>query len=120
MAKKTIITLDDQELDFVPGQRGTSLLRINGYCYAKNNKAHNKTYWVCRTRMQHRACNARAVTTLKSNGLYRIIVTNPVHIHEPNNRLNTPKIQLLRKPKSMQPPPPLLEEIYTISSFDSD
>ncbi|XP_065073204.1 modifier of mdg4-like isoform X10 [Ochlerotatus camptorhynchus] len=120
MAKKTIITLDDQELDFVPGQRGTSLLRINGYCYAKNNKAHNKTYWVCRTRMQHRACNARAVTTLKSNGLYRILVTNPVHIHEPNNRWNTPKTQQLWKPKFLQPPPPLLEEIYTISSFDSD
>ncbi|XP_062703338.1 FLYWCH-type zinc finger-containing protein 1-like [Aedes albopictus] len=117
--KPTVITLDNQELDFVPGQRGTSLLRINNYCYAKNNKSQNSTYWVCRTRVQHRPCNARVVTTLKSNGLYRILITNPVHIHEPNKYSAYRSVgQVKRRPKLVAPKP-VLEEIFTFT-FDSD
>ncbi|XP_053697217.1 modifier of mdg4-like isoform X7 [Sabethes cyaneus] len=113
MARKDVITLDDQQLDFAPGQRNTKLLRINGYCYARNNKTHDTTYWVCRTRVHQRACNARAVTTLKSNGLHRILITNPVHIHEPNRR----KVPNAVKTKPHTKHRPLVEEIVSFT-FD--
>ncbi|XP_062698285.1 FLYWCH-type zinc finger-containing protein 1-like [Aedes albopictus] len=117
--KPTTITLGNQELDFVPGQRGTSLLWINNYCYARNNKSQNSTYWVCRTRVQHRPCNARVVTTLKSNGLYRILITNPVHIHEPNKSSAYRRVEQVRRRPKLVAPKPVLEEIFTFT-FDSD
>ncbi|XP_055594707.1 modifier of mdg4-like isoform X11 [Uranotaenia lowii] len=110
--KPLIIELDDQELDLVPGQRGTSLLRVQDYCYAKNNKANNTTYWVCRTRINHQRCNARAVTTLKSNGLHRIVITNPIHFHEPVKKTYTPVPKSRSKPNRL-----FVEELY---SFEYD
>ncbi|XP_058451059.1 modifier of mdg4-like isoform X10 [Malaya genurostris] len=110
--RKTVITLDDQTLDFVPGQRGTQLLRINEYCYAKNNRINDTTYWVCRTRVHQRACNARAVTTMKSNGLYRILITNPVHIHEPGRKTISTTAKSRPRPTR---PKPLVEEIITFT-----
>lgn len=112
-AKKTVISLDDQKLDFVAGQRGTQLLRINGYCYARNNRSADTTYWVCRTRVHSRPCNARAMTTLKSNGLYRIIITNPVHIHAPQ------KQKPPGKPRKERPKVKVAMEEYYTFEFDA-
>nr|XP_029723701.1 modifier of mdg4-like isoform X13 [Aedes albopictus] len=117
--KTTTISLDNQELDFVPGKRGTSLLRINNYCYARNNKSQNSSYWVCRTRAQHRPCNSRVVTTLKNNGLYRVVITNPVHLHEPNKSGANRSIRQARRMPKLVAPKPELEEIFTFT-FDSD
>nr|XP_029723248.1 FLYWCH-type zinc finger-containing protein 1-like [Aedes albopictus] len=117
--KTTTISLDNQELDFVPGKRGTSLLRINNYCYARNNKSQNSSYWVCRTRAQHRPCNSRVVTTLKNNGLYRVVITNPVHLHEPNKSGANRSIGQARRMPKLVAPKPVLEEIFTFT-FDSD
>ncbi|XP_062556395.1 modifier of mdg4-like isoform X11 [Armigeres subalbatus] len=116
--KKSIVSLDNQELEFVPGQRGTSLLRIDGYCYTKNNVSHNSTYWLCRTRVDRRPCNARLVTTLKSNGLYRILITNPVHIHEPTKH---PPAAVRAYPRSTRnkPAKPIVEHVYSFS-LDSE
>lgn len=80
--------LDDQELQLVKGQRGKYLLVINGYTFAKNNVAENTTYWCCRTRTATKeACRARVMTHLKSNGLYKITITNRVHNHPPTHRM---------------------------------
>ncbi|XP_055616843.1 modifier of mdg4-like isoform X11 [Toxorhynchites rutilus septentrionalis] len=116
LMKRTVITMENQVLDFVPGQRGTQLLRIDGHCYAKNNKQNNTTYWVCRTRVHHRACNARAVTTLQSNGLHRILITNPVHIHEPIQRNRSSS---KARTRNVVPKTTLVEEIYALP-FEAD
>ena len=75
------VIYDNQELVFVPGQRGKRLLLIDGYTYAYNNKSGDTTYWICRIKIRNHRCHARAMTSLKNNGLYTIHVTNPNHSH---------------------------------------
>lgn len=83
-----IYSLDDQELTLVPGQRGKGLLVVNGFTFAKNNEVDNRTYWCCRMRSANKEpCKARARTTLKSNGLYKITVTQPIHNHDQTHRM---------------------------------
>ena len=84
----TNIVLEDQELNMVPGQRGKSLLSNDGFLYAQNNKTQDSIYWCCRTRTKGlKACKARITTTKKANGLYRIVITQPVHNHSQTNRI---------------------------------
>lgn len=80
--------MDDQKLSFVVGQRGKSLLVINGFTFAKNNKVANRTYWCCRMRSATKAaCRARVTTTLKPNGLHKICITQPEHNHDQTYRM---------------------------------
>lgn len=81
---KDAIILDDQQLDLVPGQRGKQLLLLNGYTFATNLVADKSTYWCCRHRIVNEpACRARARTQQKENGLFTIIISQPVHNHKP-------------------------------------
>lgn len=80
--------LDDRNLEFVVGQRGTNLLIVDGYTFSKNNKLDRTVYWSCRYRMNGDACRARVMTTLKENGFHRITITQPIHNHEPTMRMN--------------------------------
>lgn len=82
------ITMDDQMLDLIPGQRGKHLLVVNGFTFSKNNVVGSTTYWCCRTRTQgHEACKARVLTTDKKNGLHKINITKPRHNHAPSTRM---------------------------------
>lgn len=75
---------DDQQLAMVPGQRGKMLLLVDGYTLPRNNVVGTTTYWCCRFRRRgYVPCNARATTTLKPNGLYKLALTQPKHNHLP-------------------------------------
>lgn len=81
---KNTIHLDDQLLHFVAGQRGKPLLVLNGYTLATNLVVDKTTYWCCRHRtINAPPCHARAKTSLKPNGLYNVIISQPVHNHKP-------------------------------------
>uniref|UniRef100_A0A182M5E9 FLYWCH-type domain-containing protein n=1 Tax=Anopheles culicifacies TaxID=139723 RepID=A0A182M5E9_9DIPT len=76
------ITLFRPRLTFIQGQRDHKLLVVGGYTYARNNFSKNNTiYWACRTSYDRVRCNSRVVTTLLSDGTYRIVITNPRHNH---------------------------------------
>lgn len=82
------IVFDDQELEFVKGQRGKDLLVIDGYTFARNNTVENAIYWCCRHRNGNRApCRARVRTLQKKNGLHTITITQPDHNHQPTHRM---------------------------------
>lgn len=85
---KEAIFLDDQELELVPGQRGKTLLVLDGYTFARNLVADKQTYWCCRHRTVNKPpCHARARTQLKTNGLHTIIISQPRHNHQPTVRV---------------------------------
>lgn len=76
------ITLDDQRLQLVPGQRGKLLLLVDGYTLPRNNVVGPTTYWCCRRRTKGtRPCNARVTTTLKENGLHKMVISRNGHNH---------------------------------------
>lgn len=76
------VTLEDQRLQLVPGQRGKLLLLIEGYTLPRNNVVGATTYWCCRWRHKgSRPCNARATTTRQPNGLHRVVITRREHNH---------------------------------------
>lgn len=79
------IHLENQTLDLVPGQRGKQLLLLYGYPFATNLVTDKITYWCCRHRpINQTPCPARARTQLKDNGLYTVIISQPVHNHDPS------------------------------------
>lgn len=81
---KDAIYLDDQTLDLVPGQRGKQLLLLNGYTFATNLVVDSATYWCCRHRsLNQPPCRARARTQEKDNGLFTVIISQPIHNHPP-------------------------------------
>lgn len=83
-SSSTEIIRDNQKLEMVRGQRGKMLLLVDGYTLPQNNVAGNTTYWCCRSRPKGTIpCNARATTTLKPNGLYKLVITKPKHNHSP-------------------------------------
>lgn len=85
--QKDVVFLDDQKLELVPGQRGKQLLLLNGYTFATNLVVDKSTYWCCRHRTVNKpACRARARTQEKDNGLHTIIISQPIHNHEPTLR----------------------------------
>ncbi|XP_037910064.1 uncharacterized protein LOC119650912 isoform X2 [Hermetia illucens] len=61
--RKSDIVLDNEQLNFIRGQRGN---------YLQVGKA---------------ACRARITTIQKMNGLHKIIVTKPFHNHAPSPRM---------------------------------
>ncbi|XP_037910062.1 uncharacterized protein LOC119650912 isoform X1 [Hermetia illucens] len=70
--RKSDIVLDNEQLNFIRGQRGNYLT----------------TYWCCRCRQVGKAaCRARITTIQKMNGLHKIIVTKPFHNHAPSPRM---------------------------------
>ncbi|XP_075153211.1 uncharacterized protein LOC142226845 isoform X2 [Haematobia irritans] len=88
----------NQELEFIPGQRGKNLLLYQNYTYSKNNSTGSTIYWKCRTVRDGNACNARVTTFLRPNGLYNICLTKPHHNHQPTSRLGRKA-----KPKAEDP-----------------
>lgn len=81
-ADRNDITLDDQQLELVPGQRGKLLLLIDGYTLPRNNIVGSTTYWCCRWRAKgSRPCNARVTTTQKPSGLHKVVITRGEHTH---------------------------------------
>lgn len=86
--RKSDIVLDNEQLNFIRGQRGNYLLVFNGFTFAKNNVVGSTTYWCCRCRQVGKAaCRARITTIQKMNGLHKIIVTKPFHNHAPSPRM---------------------------------
>ncbi|XP_055850843.1 uncharacterized protein LOC129915364 [Episyrphus balteatus] len=78
----------EMTLDFIPGQRGKSLLYFNGFTFAKNNESGGTVYWCCRSRKVGKpACRARITTSKQENGSYRVVVTTPYHNHSPSVRM---------------------------------
>ena len=75
--------LDDQPLVLFESQRGKHLLVFENYTFSKNNIVGDTTYWACRVVTNHVTCKARASTTRKSNGLFRIMLGNAMHNHLP-------------------------------------
>lgn len=85
--EKTEIYLDDRELDLVTGQRGKQLLLLNGYTFSQNLVVDKSIYWCCRHRTGGKPpCRARARTQQKENGLYSLIISQPIHNHTPTQR----------------------------------
>lgn len=81
----------------VPGQRGKMLLLVDGYTLPQNYVVNNITYWCCRFRRKGTSlCRARATTTLKPNGLYKLVLTQPEHNHAPNV-FNKGRLKALQK-----------------------
>lgn len=77
------IVLDDQPLVLYASQRGKHLLVLENYTFSKNNTVADTTYWACRVVTNHVKCKARASTTRKLNGLFRIVLGNATHNHLP-------------------------------------
>ncbi|XP_065073201.1 modifier of mdg4-like isoform X7 [Ochlerotatus camptorhynchus] len=75
------LVLDDQSLVLYESQRGKFLLVLEDYTFSKNNTVGDTTYWACRVVTNHVKCKARASTTRKPNGLYRIMLGNAAHNH---------------------------------------
>lgn len=85
--EKCEIYLDDQKLVLVTGQRGKELLLLNGYTFSRNLVAGNSIYWCCRHRtVNEPPCRARARSQQKDNGLFTIVISQPVHNHRPTFR----------------------------------
>lgn len=92
---KDLIYLDDQNLEFVAGQRGKKQLLLNGYTFCTNLVVDNAIYWCCRQRTANQpACRARARTQQKPNGLHTVIISQPIHNHKPTLRTLHKKITL--------------------------
>lgn len=77
------IVLDDQPLVLFTSQRGKHLLVLENYTFSKNNTVGETTYWACRVVTDHVKCKARASTTRKVNGLFRVMLGNATHNHLP-------------------------------------
>lgn len=75
--------LDDQPLVLFESQRGKHLLVFENFTFSKNNTVGDTTYWACRVVTNHVKCKARASTTRKANGLFRIMLGNATHNHLP-------------------------------------
>lgn len=75
--------LDDQPLVLFQSQRGKHLLVFENFTFSKNNTVGDTTYWACRVVTNHVKCKARASTTRKPNGLFRIMLGNATHNHLP-------------------------------------
>ncbi|XP_055616842.1 modifier of mdg4-like isoform X10 [Toxorhynchites rutilus septentrionalis] len=75
--------LDDQPLVLYESQRGKYLLVLENFTFSKNNTVGDTTYWACRVVTNHVQCKARANTTQKTNGLFRIMLSNAEHNHLP-------------------------------------
>lgn len=76
---------DSSELSFVPGQRGSKLLSIDGYNYVKNRTTPEKLYWICCRKFSAK-CNARVITEITnvspdSNRTLFITVLSKCGIH---------------------------------------
>nr|XP_029723699.1 modifier of mdg4-like isoform X11 [Aedes albopictus] len=81
--KAESIVLDDQPLVLFTSQRGKHLLVLDNYTFSRNNTVGETTYWACRVVTDHVKCKARASTTRKVNGLFRVMLGNATHNHLP-------------------------------------
>lgn len=80
LKKEKYVSLPDNKLTFVSGQRGTPKLVIDGYSFVRNKCNVKHLYWRC-SKMRSTKCKAKAVTTRADQ---KLSVTQPNHNHEPD------------------------------------
>jgi hypothetical protein len=84
------IMFDPAEVQFVRGQRGSNLLTVDGYTFAKNRATEGRSYWLCSKKFSAK-CHARVITELSkmtSGDAYYLTVLshNGTHTHDRDPR----------------------------------
>ncbi|CRK91969.1 CLUMA_CG005563, isoform N [Clunio marinus] len=83
------VKIDNDDIRFVQGQRGSQLLSIGGYNFVKNRLTDEKTYWIC-SRKYREKCNARLITEYKKDHPddesvhLNVVSVSGNHTHAPN------------------------------------
>ncbi|KAG5672371.1 hypothetical protein PVAND_002503 [Polypedilum vanderplanki] len=93
VTKTMEIIFDPAEVQFIKGQRGSNLLTVDGYAFAKNRTTEGRSYWLCSKKFSAK-CHARVITELtkvaSSDAFYLTVLShNGVHTHDRDPRVAT-------------------------------
>ncbi|XP_073819451.1 modifier of mdg4-like isoform X17 [Musca autumnalis] len=102
-AQGLLVKTENDDLQFIVGQRNCKLLSYKGYNFVKNRKSGVKTYWICAKKGSLK-CNARVVTDV-INGVTQIVLESCPHNHS----------QLVARKKRKSTAVTLAEKIVSIT-----